>query len=219
MSIQAITAASTTTTPAAATATAAPNTLAGNFNTFLTLLTTQLQNQDPTSPLDTNQFTSQLVEFASVEQQINTNANLGTLIGLGQASALTQSAAMLGRQVSVSSPQLALQNGSARIQYALSAAQPVSVSITSATGAPLYQATLEGASGNNAWTWNGITSDGSQAPDGLYNVSLKTAGDTPAGVPFNVVGTVTGVTMAGTTPTVTLGPLSVPVSAVNAVLP
>ena len=56
--------------------------LSGNFSTFLTLLTTQLKNQDPTSPLDTNQFTSQLVQFASVEQQINTNRSLGQLINL-----------------------------------------------------------------------------------------------------------------------------------------
>jgi flagellar basal-body rod modification protein FlgD len=54
--------------------------LAGNFDTFLQLLTTQLQNQNPLDPLDTNQFTEQLVEFASVEQQINENTNLQTLI-------------------------------------------------------------------------------------------------------------------------------------------
>ena len=58
--------------------------LAGNFNTFLTLLTTQLQNQDPLDPLDTNQFTQQLVEFASVEQQVNMNTNLQTLISMQQ---------------------------------------------------------------------------------------------------------------------------------------
>src|SRR5260370_18802675 len=48
-------------------------TLAGTFQTFLTLLTTQLQNQNPLNPLDTNQFTQQLVQFASVELQLNTH--------------------------------------------------------------------------------------------------------------------------------------------------
>jgi flagellar basal-body rod modification protein FlgD len=220
MTIAATAAASTSaaTGNAATTAAAASNTLAGNFNTFLTLLTTQLQNQDPTSPLDTNQFTSQLVEFASVEQQINTNTNLGTLIGLSQAGALTQSAAMVGHQVSATSGQLALQAGSAQLQYMLAAAQPVSVTVTDTSGVQVYQTNLAGAAGNNRWAWNGTASDGTVLPDGLYNVSVTTAGSTPVAVPFGVVGTVTGVTMNGATPTVALGPLSVPMSAVNAVV-
>ena len=72
--------------------------LAGNFNTFLTLLTTQLQNQDPLSPLDTNQFTQQLVEFASVEQQVNMNTNLQTLISMQQTSASLQALQLLQSQ-------------------------------------------------------------------------------------------------------------------------
>ena len=64
---------------------------------------TQLQNQDPTSPMDANSFTSELVEFSSVEQQINTNTSLTQLIQLTQASDVTQSAALLGKQVTVQS--------------------------------------------------------------------------------------------------------------------
>ena len=60
--------------------------LSGNFGDFLKLLMTQLQHQDPTSPLDTNQFTSELVQFSAVEQQINTNTSLTKLIQLTQAS-------------------------------------------------------------------------------------------------------------------------------------
>src|SRR6202048_2099439 len=56
--------------------------IADNFQTFLTLLTTQLQNQNPLDPLDTNQFTAQLVEFAGVQQQLNTNDSLATLVSL-----------------------------------------------------------------------------------------------------------------------------------------
>ncbi len=58
----------------------ADKTIAGNFQTFLTLLTTQLQNQNPLDPLDTNQFTQQLVQFAGVEQQLKTNDSLQTLV-------------------------------------------------------------------------------------------------------------------------------------------
>src|SRR4051812_45000764 len=88
--------------PAAATATGAAKTLAGNFNTFLTLLTTQLQNQDPLNPMDSNQFTQQLVQFSHVEQQLNTNDNLKTLIDLTKNRGAADSMSYLGKTVTVS---------------------------------------------------------------------------------------------------------------------
>src|SRR5579863_1500670 len=88
----------------AASANALANTqIAGNFQSDLQLLTTQLQNQDPLSPLDTNQFTQQLVEFASVEQQINMNTNLQTLISLQQTSDATAAMQYLGADVTINS--------------------------------------------------------------------------------------------------------------------
>src|SRR3954467_13298036 len=97
----------TTTAPTSSTpapTTAVPNAtaqLSSNFDTFLQLLTTQLKNQDPTSPMDSNQFTQQLVQFSQVEQQINTNDNLKTLIGQGASQAGTFASAYLGKKVSV----------------------------------------------------------------------------------------------------------------------
>ena len=67
----------------------AGSTLAGNFQTFLTLLTTQLQNQNPLDPLDTNQFTQQLVQFAGVEQQLKTNDQLTSLVSLQKTAQST----------------------------------------------------------------------------------------------------------------------------------
>src|SRR5579884_3630424 len=75
--------------------------LSSNFSTFLTLLTTQLKNQDPTSPMDSNQFTQQLVMYSQVEQQINTNDNLKTLISQGTTNASAMAATYLGKKVSV----------------------------------------------------------------------------------------------------------------------
>src|ERR1700680_4012778 len=85
-------------------------TLAGNFQTFLTLLTTQLQNQNPLDPLDTNQFTSQLVQFASVEQQLKTNDQLTTLVSLQQTAQPTQALQFLGDTVTVSGSSAVLSN-------------------------------------------------------------------------------------------------------------
>ena len=89
------------TTAIAATGTSALSKLSGNFNDFLKLLMTQLQNQDPTAPMDTNQFTTQLVQFSSVEQQIDTNASLNKLISLQQGGEVLQSAALVGKTVQV----------------------------------------------------------------------------------------------------------------------
>src|SRR6476469_2798368 len=73
------------------------STLAGNFQTFLTLLTTQLQNQNPLDPLDTNQFTQQLVQFAGVEQQLKSNEQLQALIAIEKSTKATQALQFVGQ--------------------------------------------------------------------------------------------------------------------------
>jgi hypothetical protein len=85
---------SASTTSAAANA---QKSLSGNFETFLTLLTTQLKNQDPLSPMDSNQFTQQLVQFSQVEQQINSNKNLESLIALTKSQSATSAVSYLGK--------------------------------------------------------------------------------------------------------------------------
>ena len=98
------------------------NQLSGNFQTFLTLLTTQLKNQDPTSPMDSNQFTQQLVEYSQVEQQINTNTNLQTLISQGTSNASAMTMGYLGKNVSITNGNASLTNGTANWTYNLGTA-------------------------------------------------------------------------------------------------
>ncbi len=215
MTVSPTTAAAQSVTSTAATAS---TTLSGNFNTFLTLLTAQLKNQDPTSPLDTNQFTQQLVQYSTVEQQINTNANLTTLIDLNRASSLYQASAMVGHQVGVTSSQLALQDGAASLQFTLGTAQPVEIAISDASGAAVYKGTVQGNAGSNAWTWNGVNSSGKSLADGAYTVSVTAAAGSKAAVPFTVLGRATGITMSGTTPVLSLGQLGVPMSAVQSIV-
>ena len=149
--------------PAGATAL---NSLSANFSDFLKLLMTQLQNQDPTSPMDTNQFTSELVQFSSVEQQINTNTSLTQLIQLTQASEVMQASAMTGKRVTVSSDHVALQNGKGTIQFTAPAAETVAFAIYSDTGTKLRDATMVAAKGSNTWTWDGTDGSGRTLPDG-----------------------------------------------------
>src|SRR6201997_400346 len=104
---------SSSSSSSAAAANAMANTqIAGNFQSFLQLLTTQLQNQNPLSPLDTNQFTQQLVEFAGVQQQINTNDSLSTLVSLQQTAQSTQALGFVGKTAVVSGSTAALTSSS-----------------------------------------------------------------------------------------------------------
>jgi flagellar basal-body rod modification protein FlgD len=211
-------------TPAAASSTAGSSTdplssLSSNFGDFLNLLMTQLQNQDPTSPMDANSFTSELVEFSSVEQQINTNTSLTQLIQLTQAADVTQSSAILGKQVTVQSSQIPLQNSTGTLDFTTPVAEPVSIVVQDANGITLQQVTVNAGQGANTWNWNGTNSNGQTLPDGAYNVTVTsaTAGAAATSVPFTVVGTATGVTTQNNTVNLQLGALSVPFTSVTSV--
>src|SRR6202043_3121012 len=102
--------------------------IAGNFQSFLTLLTTQLQNQNPLSPLDTNQFTQQLVEFAGVQQQLNTNDSLATLVSLQQTTQSTQALGFVGKIAVVNGSTAALTNSQAVWQLNVPSASTVDIS-------------------------------------------------------------------------------------------
>ena len=200
------------------TGSAALTSLSSNFGDFLNLLMTQLRNQDPTSPLDTNAFTTELVQFSSVEQQINTNSSLTQLIQLTQAQEVEQSSAILGKQVTVKSSQMPLQNGTGSIQFNTPSAEPVSVTVTNSSGVQVASAALTSTTGSNTWTWNGKNGNGVTQPDGAYTVAV-TSGSAGATSPlaFNVVGTATGVTTQNNSVQLQLGSLSVPFSAVQSV--
>jgi flagellar basal-body rod modification protein FlgD len=209
--------ASTATAPQ--TGSAALNSLSANFGDFLKLLMTQLQNQDPTSPLDTNQFTSELVQFSSVEQQIDTNTSLTQLIQLTQGGEVMQASAMTGKRVTVSSDHVPLQNGQGTIQFTSPAAEPVDISIYNDSGAKLSDVTLMAVKGTNTWTWNGTNSAGTALPDGSYKVAVTGAnadGSTSA-LTFSVVGTAPGVQSQSNSIQLQLGALSVDFSKVQSV--
>jgi flagellar basal-body rod modification protein FlgD len=190
-----------------------------NFSTFLTLLITQLKNQDPSSPMDSNQFTTELVQFSSVEQQINTNSSLTQLIQLTQASQVEQSSSMIGKPVTVTSTQLSLQNGTAAVNFNTATAEPVAVGVYNAAGTEIQSATLTSASGANTWTWNGKDANGNAMPDGPYKVSVTALGSdgSSAQVPFTVTGTTTAVQSSNGSVLLQMGGLTVPFSAVTSV--
>src|SRR6267143_2101724 len=178
-------------------------TLAGNFQTFLTLLTTQLQNQNPLDPLDTNQFTQQLVQFASVEQQLKTNDQLTTLVSLQQTAQSTQALGFVGKTASVDGSTAALTKSSATWSLGVPTNSNVSISITSSTGQTVYSNSYAVQAGQNqTFNWDGKGNDGTQWPDGQYKMTATaadTAGNTVA-VTTQVQGVVNSVDLTQSPP-------------------
>src|ERR1700728_4587756 len=132
--------------------------LAGNFDTFLQLLTTQLQNQDPLDPLDTNQFTQQLVEFASVEQQVDMNTNMQTLISLQQSATDVSALELVGSTVTVSGTGATLSNATgspAAWTLTSPSAAAANVTIANSSGQTVYSGTTSLNAGTQTYAWNG----------------------------------------------------------------
>jgi len=195
------------------------NSLSSNFGDFLSLLMTQLQNQDPTSPLDTNEFTTELVQFSSVEQQINTNSSLTQLIQLTQAGEMMQASSMTGKQVTVSSDHVPLQNGKETIQFTAPSNEMVDIAIYSDSGSKLRETVLQANKGTNTWSWDGKDSSGHSLPDGSYKVAVAgaNADGTTSALTFSVVGTATGVQNQSSGIQLQMGALSVDFSKVQSV--
>ncbi|MBI1203595.1 MAG: flagellar biosynthesis protein FlgD [Rhodopseudomonas sp.] len=146
--------------------------IASNFTTFLTLLTTQLKNQSPLDPLDTNQFTAQLVQFASVEQQIKQNDQLASLVTLEKSAQSTTALAYVGATVVVDGSSTQLTNGSAT--WTMTATKPASatVNISDSTGQNVYTGTFSVNAGAQNFVWDGKGNDGKQWPDGTYKMTV-----------------------------------------------
>jgi flagellar basal-body rod modification protein FlgD len=196
--------------------------LAGNFDTFLKLLTTQLQNQNPLDPLDTNQFTQQLVEFASVEQQINMNSNLGTLITMQQTSQSLQALQLVGANVTINSNTAALSNAtSTPATWGFTSPSPATgaVTITNANGQVAYTGAVALTSGNQTYTWNGKGNNGVTWPDGNYTLTITATGanNQSVTVTTQVQGSVSAVNVNQNPPQVTVDGQSYPLSAIQSI--
>ncbi|MBI3419080.1 MAG: flagellar hook assembly protein FlgD [Proteobacteria bacterium] len=144
-----------------------------DYTTFLKLLTTQLKNQDPLSPMDSAQFTNQLVQFASVEQQIKANTNLQSLIGLQKAGAAQQALSYLGKIAEISGDQMPLVNHEAAFTYSLSGpADTVNIDVLDSGGNLVRHTTGQTSLGKHQVTWDGTNDAGTVMPDGLYTVKV-----------------------------------------------
>jgi flagellar basal-body rod modification protein FlgD len=184
-------------------------TIAENFDTFLNVLTTQLKNQNPLDPMDTNAFTQQLVQFTGVEQQLKTNEFLETLMLAGQNTAKSDAVSYIGKEVTSSGRTGELTNSNAAFwAYSANAnAANATVTIKDAKGQTVYSETGPLNSGPGTFRWDGKGSDGTMKPNGIYTIDIKGKDSNGQDVKISTasIGVVTAVDFTGDVPILTIG--------------
>ena len=182
--------------------------LNADLNRFLNLLVTQLKNQDPLDPMKANEFTTQLVQFASVEQQIYQNANLEKLIALEQTKVVASLVDFIGTTVESEGRTVPLENEAAEITYTIPGnANKATITITNAAGLTVYKTEADTSIGKHTFVWDGRNSFGIAQPSGTYSVlvsGLDAAGNLLP-IPHTIWGRVTGANVENGQASLTLG--------------
>lgn len=194
--------------------------LTSNFDTFLTLLTAQLQNQNPLEPTDTAEFTRQLVQYSGVEQQINTNQNLELLIAMQHQSSAGMAVSYIGKDVIGPGNAARLSNGEAVWNYGVSAGtSEVSIVVRDASGRSVFAARGEATPGINGFRWDGRDSYGNPMAEGTYTIAVsgRKADGTAITVTPMIRGRVNAVDFIGNDPVLNVNGVTLPMSKVTSV--
>ncbi|WP_196260464.1 flagellar hook assembly protein FlgD [Pelagibacterium limicola] len=195
-------------------------TIADNFDTFLQLLITQLKNQNPLEPMDTNQFTQQLVQFTSVEQQLKTNEYLQAMLASTQNTTNTQAVAYVGKTVTASGTTTELRNGQAAWVFKLDKpAENTMVTIKDQKGNVVYTQEMSLKAGTDDIIWDGTTSTGAKLTEGRFTITIDARDSNGAYVPVTtqLMGVVEAVDFSGNEPMAIIGGLRVPLSSITSV--
>jgi flagellar basal-body rod modification protein FlgD len=213
---------STTATTAADSVSSGRTRLAQNFDMFLTLLTTQMKNQDPMSPMDSTQFTQQLVQMTGVEQQLAANDLLKQLVA-NTGTSVSSAVGLIGKEVRAATGEAKLADGKANWTYNLPAdATNIKFEILNADGNTIDASvgkTADATSGDHTFTWDGRSASGAKMPDGTYTLRITATtsqGDTVSATTY-VQGLVSGIEQSDGQAVITVGGIKVPVSQVVSV--
>ena len=188
--------------------------LSNNFDTFLQLLTTQLKNQDPTQPMDANQFTQQLVQYSQVEQQIATNSKLDTLLSAFSGNLTTTSLGYLGKTVTYDASAVSPTSTGASWNFTPTQGGEYTVRIRDANGTVVKEEKIT-LTANEAreYAWDGKRSDGQTLGSQPYVLELYSgSGSSTTQVAVTHKGQVSAVDMSSGTPRVTVGTLNIPLA-------
>jgi flagellar basal-body rod modification protein FlgD len=194
------------TASSAGSAAASKSTIASNFQTFLQLLTTQLRHQNPLDPLDTNQFTQQLVQFAQVEQQLKSNDQLAKLVALEQTAQATYALGFVGQTVVVDGATAPLRNGQAVWDLSIPKPATATITITNATGQTVYTGAFTVNAGRQPFVWDGRDASGRQWSDGNYTISVvaQDANRQPVAIATEIEGLVDSVDLTQSPPSLSI---------------
>jgi flagellar basal-body rod modification protein FlgD len=199
---------------------AAATALAGNFDMFLSLLTTQLKNQNPLDPMKSETFTQQLVQMSSVEQAIQTNSNLETLISASAFQASATAVNLIGKEIEGVGGGAMLKDGEAKWTINLNSDAPTTtVNVLDKNGATVFTKQIDGTKGTQAFTWDGKDKSGVQQDDGTYflQVTANDANGQPVGGSVTTKGIVTAVDLSSSDPLLTVNGAQIKYSGVLAV--
>ena len=194
--------------------------IANDFDAFLSLLTTQLQNQDPLDPMNTDEFTQQLVQFSEVEQLIKQTEELESIRQVTAAAAATNAVSFIGKAVSVSSTTTALENGSAKWSYEADGASDSALfTIRDSSGQTVWTGERSVVEGRGSFTWDGRNNSGQQMPEGNYSLTIdaRDPEDGTIGVDIEVGAVIDGVDFGGDEPILTVGNQRIPLADVKSV--
>lgn len=195
--------------------------LADNFETFLNIMLTQLKNQNPMNPTDTNQFTQQLVQYAGIEQQLKTNDYLKTMMTAADTSARSQVASYVGKTVTSNGDTAQLAKGAATWYFNVEQNATISISIKDSKGSVVQTKTGSVKAGDNSFTWDGLSSTDKKMADGTYKISItaRDASGKTVSVNTALTGDVSGVDLSGTEPALLIGTdgARIPLSSVRSV--
>jgi len=182
--------------------------LSSNYQMFLQLLVTQMQNQSPLNPMDSNQFTQQLVQYSSVEQQIKTNQSLTDLKTMFAIQSAMSFVGYVGKTVTVDSSTTQLKEGTATWNFNGSAAcAEAKIEIRDENGNVVYTTTQKLASGNGKFEWHGETDSGGTAPAGNYTIAITGQDASGKAITYKseTTGVVDGIDFSGAVPMLSIG--------------
>lgn len=174
-----------------------------DYDTFLQLLTAQLQNQNPTEPMNTNEFTQQIVSYSSLEQQIGTNTQLEDLVSLMTGFLSNNAVSYVGDTITYENATTELRDGEAHWDYDVSrSGVEGQIEIRNSSGVLVRKTDANTSSGRHEFNWDGRTDDGRIAPDGDYSMTviIRDENERAIGVDTSVSGLVEGVDLTGSEP-------------------
>ena len=180
--------------------------IADNFQTFLTLLTTQLQHQNPLDPLDTNQFTQQLVQFAGIEQQLKSNDQLKSLVEIEKGAQATQALVYVGNTVAIDGSKAQFDK-SATWNFNSDQDTTAKITITNSAGQTAYSGNFNLKKGGSSFVWDGKGNDGVQWPPGTYPLTAtgKDSKGNNVAISTEVQGVVDSVDLTSSPPLLSIG--------------